>query len=133
MVKDNYEQGSKQFESRAKEYLDNPKKTEELINRAEKKAKKNRGTLTEVWDKLQLLFDFVHSWRKGEYREVPSRSVVMILAAILYFVSPIDFVPDFILGLGIVDDATVIGFTLKQIATDLEKYRLWKENKPLNS
>lgn len=123
-----YEQGSKQFESKAKEYLDDPQKTEELLSLAEKKAKKNKNGLSEVWDQLQLLFEFIHSWRKGEYREVPTRSVIMIMAAILYFVSPIDIIPDFIFGLGMIDDAAVIGFTLKQISMDLEKYREWKKN-----
>jgi uncharacterized membrane protein YkvA (DUF1232 family) len=129
MKKTNFEQGSFKFESKAKKYLHNPAKTEELLYQAEKKAKNKKGALTDVWDKLQLLFDFVHSWRKGEYREIPTRSVVMILATILYFVSPIDIVPDFIIGFGILDDAAVIGYTLKQISTDLEKFRIWKLTK----
>ena len=129
MKKNKYEQGSLQFESKAKEYMKDPEKTKELIYLAEKKAQKKKGALTDVWDKLQLLFDFVHSWRKGEYREIPTRSVVMVLATILYFVSPIDLVPDFIMGFGIVDDAAVIGYTLKQISTDLEKFRIWKLTK----
>ena len=129
MKKNKYEQGSKQFEMKAKKYIEDPAKTKELLDQAEKKAQHKKGALTDVWDKLQLLFDFVHSWRKGEYREIPTRSVVMIIATILYFVSPIDMVPDFIIGFGIIDDAAVIGFTLKQISTDLEKYQIWKSTK----
>jgi uncharacterized membrane protein YkvA (DUF1232 family) len=132
MKKNIYEQGSLKFESKAKKYLQDPAKTEELIYQAEKKAINKKGALTDVWDKLQLLFDFVHSWRKGEYRDIPTRSVVMILATIIYFISPVDIVPDFIIGFGIVDDAAVIGYTLKQISTDLEKYRIWKLTKDAN-
>jgi uncharacterized membrane protein YkvA (DUF1232 family) len=129
MKSSDYEQGSKQYKAKAMEYIHDPAKTEELILLAQKKAQKKKGALTESWDKLQLLLDFVQSWRKGEYREIPTRSVLMILAAILYFVAPIDMVPDFIIGFGIVDDAAVIGYTFKQIANDLEKYRLWKLTK----
>ncbi|HYK73425.1 MAG TPA: YkvA family protein [Pseudoneobacillus sp.] len=119
--------GYKKYESAAKDYIDQPEKTKELIHKASKKAVDKKHALTEVWDRLHLLFDLVTAWRKGEYRIIPKGSILMIIATILYFVSPIDIIPDFLLGLGIIDDAAVIGFTLKQISTDLEKFRVWKE------
>jgi uncharacterized membrane protein YkvA (DUF1232 family) len=122
-----YEEGHKRFESAAKDYLEQPDKTKELIQRASKKAVDKKGNLHEVWDRLHLLFDLVTAWRKGEYRKIPKGSIVMVIATIIYFVSPIDFVPDFLVGLGILDDAAVIGFTLKQISSDLEKFKLWKD------
>ena len=48
-------------------------------------------------------------------------------AGLLYFVSPLDFVPDFIFGLGFIDDVYILTLVYKQVAKDLEKYRLWKE------
>lgn len=123
-----YEEGHKRFESAAKDYLEQPEKTKELIQQASKKAADKKGTLHSVWDRLHLLFDLVTAWRKGEYRKIPKGSIIMIIATIIYFVSPIDFVPDFLVGLGILDDAAVIGFTLKQISSDLEKFKLWKES-----
>lgn len=122
-----FEEGHKRFESAAKEYIEQPEKTKELIQRASKKAADKKRTLHEVWDRLHLLFDLVTAWRKGEYRKIPKGSIVMVIATIIYFVSPIDFVPDFLVGLGILDDAAVIGFTLKQISSDLEKFKLWKD------
>ncbi|MEH7356902.1 DUF1232 domain-containing protein, partial [Neobacillus drentensis] len=65
---------------------------------------------------------------KGEYREIPKGSIIMIIATIIYFVSPVDFIPDFIVGLGLFDDAAVIGFAIKQISSDLEKFKDWKLN-----
>jgi uncharacterized membrane protein YkvA (DUF1232 family) len=62
----------------------------------------------------------------GAYREIPYGSIVAAVAAILYFVSPIDFIPDFIPVVGLVDDVFVIGFVLKKIHSDLEKYEKWK-------
>jgi uncharacterized membrane protein YkvA (DUF1232 family) len=38
----------------------------------------------------------------------PFRTKAMLLAALAYFVMPIDVVPDFILGLGFTDDMTVL-------------------------
>lgn len=121
-----YEEGHKRYESAAKDYFEQPEKTKELIKKASQKAADKKGTLHDVWDRLHLLFDLVTAWRKGEYRKIPKGSILMIIATIIYFVSPIDFVPDFLVGLGILDDAAVIGFTLKQISSDLDRFKLWK-------
>ena len=40
--------------------------------------------------------------------QTPTRAKLTIIGALAYFVSPIDLVPDFILGLGFVDDATIL-------------------------
>ena len=128
------EEGYKKFESKAKEYINKPEKTDVLLKDAGKKADQNKGALAEIWDNLQLLFDLLGAWRRGEYRKIPTRSIVTIIASIIYFVSPIDLVPDFLIGLGIVDDAAVIGFVLKQISVDLDSFRIWKEvNGPKNN
>jgi uncharacterized membrane protein YkvA (DUF1232 family) len=123
-----FEDGYKRYESAARDYVEKPEKTKELIQKASKKAADKKNALHEVWDRLHLLFDLVTSWRKGEYRKIPTGSILMIIATIIYFVSPIDIVPDFLVGLGILDDAAVIGFTLKQISSDLDKFKLWQEN-----
>ncbi|WHY75433.1 YkvA family protein [Neobacillus sp. WH10] len=121
-----YEKGYKKYESKAKEYMDDKEKAVNLLNSAKKKANEKKRKLGEVWEKLQLLFEIFNAWKKGEYKEIPTGSIIMIIATIIYFVSPIDFIPDFIVGLGLIDDAAVIGFTIKQISRDLEKYKYWK-------
>lgn len=125
--KKKYEDGYKRYESAANEYMEQPEKTKELINKATKKAAEKKNVLKDVWDQLQVLFDLVTAWRKGEYRKLPTGSILMIIATIIYFVAPIDIVPDFLVGLGLLDDAAVIGFTLKQISSDLDKFKLWQE------
>jgi uncharacterized membrane protein YkvA (DUF1232 family) len=127
------EEGYKNFEKKAKEYVKRPEKTDLLLKDASKKADDKKGSLTEIWDNLQLLFELVSAWRKGEYKKIPTGSIVTIIASIIYFVSPIDLVPDFLIGLGIVDDAAVIAFVLKQITSDLEKFKIWRENNKADS
>jgi uncharacterized membrane protein YkvA (DUF1232 family) len=122
-----YEGGYKRYENAAKDYLEQPEKTQDLINKATKKATDKKGVLKDVWEQLHVLFDLVTAWRKGEYRKLPTGSILMVIATIIYFVAPIDIVPDFLVGLGILDDAAVIGFTLKQISNDLVKFKLWQE------
>lgn len=123
-----YEKGYKKYESKANVYFEDKDKAEDLLKNAMKKANDTKGTLEDVWEKLQLLFEIIRAWIKGEYKEIPKGSIIMIIAAILYFVSPIDIIPDWILGIGLIDDVAVIAFVYKQVSSDLEKFKIWKEN-----
>jgi uncharacterized membrane protein YkvA (DUF1232 family) len=38
----------------------------------------------------------------------PTRARLTLIAALAYFVTPFDFVPDFVVGLGFIDDASVL-------------------------
>ena len=116
---------------KAKSYLGNTEKSNELLDNADKKSAKNRRSLDDVWEPLQLLFGMFRSYAKKEYTEIPTRSILAIIAAILYFVTPIDVIPDILFGLGFADDAAVIAFTVKQIQDDLEKYKLWSEKQAI--
>lgn len=88
---------------------------------------KKKGPLEEIWDNIQLLFGMVKDWISGEYKEIPVGSIVVIIMGLLYFVSPVDIIPDFIPG-GLVDDALVLGLVIKQVKSDIEKYKAWKES-----
>jgi uncharacterized membrane protein YkvA (DUF1232 family) len=127
-----YEKGMKKYESKAQQYLEDKDKAEGLLSKAVKKATAKKSALSEVWEKLQLLFELFKAWLKGDYKEIPKKSLVMIVATILYFVSPLDLVPDFIAGLGLFDDAAVIAFAVKQISSDLDKFKLWKQKQNNN-
>src|SRR3954447_21583373 len=120
---------AKKHRESAKGYLHNPKKTEGLIKKAINKARNNKGTLGDAWEKLQLFFDLVQAYSKGEYRNVAPTTILTIIGAILYFVSPLDVVPDFLVGLGILDDAAVISFTLKKLSAEIDEFKKWKQVK----
>ncbi|MDR9458483.1 MAG: DUF1232 domain-containing protein, partial [Salegentibacter sp.] len=46
--------------------------------------------------------------------------------ALLYVLSPIDLIPDFLPFVGYLDDAAVFAALLKYVRLDLQKYRDWK-------
>ena len=127
--KADFETSLKRFEEKAKRYIDNPKEINGLIKTALHKANNKKRSLTEVWDKLQLFIELVKTWSKGEYRDISKKTIVLIVATIIYFVSPMDLVPDFLVGLGIFDDVALIGFTAKQISTELDRFKTWKDNR----
>ncbi|MFC0270534.1 YkvA family protein [Metabacillus herbersteinensis] len=117
----------KRFEPKANKYLLDKQKTQGLLTKASSKAVENRTGLKGIYHKLQLLFEAIKAWKSGVYPHFPKKSLVMIVAAILYFLAPIDLIPDFLLGFGIVDDAAVLAFVVKHLGKDLEQFEKWKE------
>ncbi len=86
----------------------------------------NKGKLQRYIDDAQLLFNLLRDYANGNYREVPFNVVAAIGGALLYVLSPIDLIPDFIPVIGYLDDAAVIAFCLNLIERDLISYKLWK-------
>lgn len=115
--------------TKAEDYLHDPEKSKLLLDEAVKKAhdkEAHKGPLEDVWNSLQALIRMFRAYLRREYTFVPWASIVLIVVAILYFVSPFDLLPDWIPLAGFIDDAAVIGFVLRQINTDLEAFLKWE-------
>ena len=115
------------YQEKANEYLKDKRKSLHLLNEALRKANTNRGALGKTWENFQMLFGVLRDWTNGNYKEMPTRSILIIILGIVYFVSPIDAIFDCIPFAGLVDDAAVAGFVISQVSLDLEQYKLWKK------
>ena len=121
----------KQFEvgkEKAKKLLDDEDKLEKLLQKMEKKLK----VLPIVGGTFALvpaMISLVRSYVKKEYTEIPLGSILGIISAIIYIVSPIDLIPDFLpAGAGYIDDAAVLILCLKAGAEDdVKEYQNWRE------
>lgn len=118
----------KKYIHKASSYLGNKEKSNSLLKEAIILAPKKKGALGDAWDKVLLFIELFKSYLNGSYRDISKTSILTVIGALIYFVTPIDAVPDFILGIGLLDDATVIAFTFNQLNKDLEKYKIWKES-----
>ena len=118
----------KKKKNKAKELIKDPVKTRKTIEEAIIKAEKVKGPLEKVWSHLQLMFSLVRDYFKGNYKTVPTGSLIAIIAGILYFLSPVDVIPDLIPIVGYIDDVFVLGVVFAQVQSDLDKYKLWKDN-----
>ena len=84
------------------------------------------GVLAEI----PVMVSMVRAYIRGDYKVVNVGSGVAIVCALIYFMSPIDLIPDVVPGAGQLDDVAVIGFALKIAHDDLLQYEEWrKENK----
>lgn len=112
--------------SKAKEILNDDTKTERFLQRLEKKLK----IIPFAGKKLALvpiLASLFRNYVRKEYREIPIGSMIAITAALLYFVSHIDFIPDALPVIGYFDDAAVLAVCWKLVESDVKEYLQWRE------
>lgn len=109
------------------EYEYDPAETKKLLAKALRKSRKHRGPLASVWHQLNLMIGVVADWTTGRYRDIPYATIITLILGITYFVLPVDSVPDFIPGVGFLDDITVLSYIGYAVSRDLERYHRWKE------
>jgi len=85
------------------------------------------GFLARLFQDLKLLIPLIKDYWKGIYRDVSVKSIVIFIVALAYIISPIDLIPDYIIGLGQIDDAVILGLSLYFLEKDLRKYKEWKD------
>ena len=91
-----------------------------------KKLFKRVNVLAKYCNDLCEVFELLRDRVAGVYRETPWATIAALTGALIYVLSPIDLILDFIPGIGFLDDAIVIGLAIRLALPDLEKYRAWK-------
>lgn len=91
------------------------------------KAKEHRAALSGLWDDLMSLVRLVTAWSRREYTDVPWRSILMAIGALLYFLDPFDAIPDVIPGIGYLDDASVVALVAGALKMDIERFIRWEQ------
>ena len=91
-----------------------------------KKLFKRVNVLAKYFNDLCEIFELLRERVKDIYKETPWTTIAALVGALIYVLSPIDLILDFIPGIGFLDDAIVIGLAIKLAQSDLEKYRTWK-------
>lgn len=118
--------GFKRFRKKAERIIREPEQLRSVAKKASDKLRKHKNRLGELREDLPLLLRLAQAWGRREYRQIPWKSVASIVAALLYFLSPIDFLPDLIPFFGFVDDAAVVGYVLKSFKSDLDAFAQWE-------
>jgi uncharacterized membrane protein YkvA (DUF1232 family) len=116
--------------SEAEAYAGDPKLLRELLQNAIGKLNViPRGPFGDAWPYLLAMIRLGRAHQRNEYREISRPKLLMVIAALIYFVSPFDVIPDWLPVLGHIDDAFVVTLALKSVRTELDAFMAWETAK----
>ena len=111
----------------ARSYARDPERLRQLFKEAVKKTSTiPKDPFKELWAYLQAMLRLIRAYYRREYRNISTKNLVMIVGAIIYILNPFDLIPDWIAGLGFVDDAVVLGFAVRQTRQTLDDFMAWE-------
>ena len=127
LSKEEEEKINKKFESfKNKEYsediLNDVFEKEEAIN-----EKMDAEKLKAFADDVKIFFSMLKDFFTKKYTDVPVGTIMSLAGTLLYIFLPIDIIPDFIPGIGFIDDAAMIALCIRMAKLDIDKYKSWKE------
>ena len=117
------------YRDKAKRILQDEEKVKSLIDVATNKAGQilnSSAKMEEFARHLRLVLRMLKAYIKGEYRVIPWKTLVVLVGAIIYFVSPFDFVPDFLPVFGFMDDISIIMWLIRSFSEDIDNFRSWE-------
>lgn len=125
----------KKVTGKAGRYASNGSKLFNLARQVMTKVQQGgvREGMSGVLVQVQLLVRLIRAYASGEYRKLPWKSLVSIVGVLIYFVSPLDFIPDFLPIVGMADDLALILWLFKTLSDDLDAFSQWeKKTKTIN-
>ena len=107
------------------EALENQSKTEQIFKHVRK--------LGGYWEEVKWVYTLLKDYATGRYRNLPWRTIAILVAGLAYVLTPFDLVPDFIPIIGWSDDCLALAGALAFSKKDLEEYKAWKKAQDENS
>ncbi len=117
----------KTFRKEAERISTDKEKMQDLLGRVREKTRNNKYQLKNVWENIQTLTRMLRTYASGRYREIPFSRIVLVVAALVYLVSPVDAIMDF-LPFGLVDDAAVIGWLVNLMSNEITHFKAWERS-----
>lgn len=114
----------------AREVVNDPIKLHKLLNMAVEKViklRKENKEFDQLMMKLGTAIRMVRAYKNKSYTEIPWKSILLLTAGLVYFVMPLDLIPDFIPVVGLLDDASIMIWIFGALRSDIENFELWEQ------
>ena len=111
--------------------LNEQSQIKELIWKVSQKLQKINGSnkqINELMEHVQLFLRMIKKSLSGEYSAFSHKTLLSLVFGLLYFVTPMDVVPDFVPLLGFSDDLSIVYFIIKNFKSDIEAFKVWELN-----
>ncbi len=120
----------KKAKRKAAGILQDPERLRNLVGQSVKKIKDMRNNSDEMQEFERYVDTFnrmIKAYSSKEYQKTPWKTLLLAVAGIIYFVSPLDLIPDFIPVIGYLDDISVLLWIANSAKGDLEEFEEWEE------
>jgi uncharacterized membrane protein YkvA (DUF1232 family) len=118
------------YEGRAKRILNDKSKLNSLLDAATEKILhtiSDNQRLSEGLAKVKLIVRMVKAYAAGTYRQVPWKAILSFVGGLLYFITPLDLIPDFLPVVGMLDDFTVILWLVRSFSESIKDFEEWEK------
>ncbi len=125
------ESSIKEYITKAKKIINDDEKLKKLIEDVLKKLKEissDKKTSAKLNDSLRLFIRIINAYTSKEYTYVPWKTICLIVAGLIYFIYPVDLIPDFIPVSGLIDDIALIAWIYESIQDDIDNFLEWEKS-----
>jgi uncharacterized membrane protein YkvA (DUF1232 family) len=102
-----------------------------LVRDAYDRLTQDAPALNAVVDDLSTMLRLLLAWANATYRRIPWSALMMMAGAVMYFVMPVDLIPDMLGPIGLMDDAAIIATVVQSVREELHRFRAWESGKTL--
>jgi len=113
---------------KALKILKDTESTEQLIKDVEQKSEGLQEKFGDLWDDFKALTRMLKAWVLREY-DAPWKLVTTVGAVFVYFIMPLDAIPDILLGFGYIDDLAIFAWAVKRMRTQIDNFKMWESSK----
>lgn len=115
-------------QEKAKSALKDESRIRSILRSVGNKLKSGNLEVSKLGEKVRLLVRMVKAYVSGHYRVIPWKSIIIIVAVLIYFLMPLDLIADFIPVTGYVDDFTLVLWAFNHLKDDINTFEWWEQN-----
>lgn len=82
----------------------------------------------EALEPIMVFKRMIQAHRKGQFK-VSKKTLGLIVLGLVYFITPLDIIPDFLPIIGFADDLSVLIAIYQSVKHEVEEFKSWEKNR----